>query len=51
MSDFVKQTYSKEETMIQKMGYVGIGPIGVSGEGIWKLVSVLDPPKRCNPIH
>ena len=32
--------------MIQKMGYAGIGPIGASGEGIWNLVPVLDPPKR-----
>ena len=46
MSDSIKQTYSKGETMIQNMGYVGIGPIGASGEGIWNLVSVPDPPKR-----
>ena len=32
MSDSTKQTYGKGETMIQKMGYAGIGPIGASGE-------------------
>ena len=46
MSDSTKQTYGKGETMIQKMGYAGIGPIGASGEGIWNLVPVPDPPKR-----
>jgi hypothetical protein len=51
MSDSVKQTYSRGETMIQKMSYAGIGPIGASGEGIWNLVPVPDPPKRgCKPI-
>ena len=38
--------YGKGATMIQKMGYVGIGPIGVSGDGIWNPVPVLEPPKR-----
>ena len=46
MSDYIKQMYSKGATMIQKMGYAGIGPIGASGEGIWNPVSVPDPPKR-----
>ena len=46
MSDSTKQTYGKGETMIQKMGYAGIGPIGASGEGIWNPVPVPDPPKR-----
>ena len=51
MSDSTKQMYSKGATMIQKMGYVGIGPIGASGEGIWNLVPVPKPPKRgSNPI-
>ena len=45
MSDYTKQTYSKGETMIQKMGYVGIGPIGASGEGIWNVVLVPTHPK------
>ena len=34
MSDSIKQMYNKGATMIQNMGYVGIGPIGASGEGI-----------------
>ena len=51
MSDSVKQTYSRGASMIQKMGYAGIGPIGASGEGIWNLVPKLEPPKRgCKPI-
>lgn len=37
--------YSKGATMIQRMGYVGIGPIGASGEGIWNPIAVPDPPK------
>ena len=27
------------------MGYIGIGPIGASGEEIWNPIAVLDPPK------
>ena len=46
MSDSTKQTYGKGATMIQKMGYVGIGPIGASGDGIWNPIPVPDPPKR-----
>ena len=45
MSDSTKKMYSKGATMIQKMGYVGIGPIGASGEGIWNLIAILDPLK------
>lgn len=51
MSDSVKQTYSRGATMIQKMGYVGIGPIGASGEGIWNPIPVPELPKRgCKPV-
>ena len=46
MSDSIKQTFSKGETMIQQMGYAGIGPIGASGEGIWNPISVPKLPKR-----
>ena len=46
MSDSTKKMYRKGATMIQKMGYASIGPIGASGEGIWNLVLVLDRPKR-----
>ena len=46
MIDSIKQTYSKGETMIQKLGYLGIGPIGATGEGIWDSVLVPNSPKR-----
>ncbi len=45
MSDSIKQTYSKGEAMIQNMGYVGIGTIDASGEGIWNPIAVPNPPK------
>ena len=32
--------------MIHNMDYVGIGPIGASGDGIWNPVPVPNPPKR-----
>ena len=46
MSDSNKQMYTKGETMIQKMGYAGIGPIGASGEGIWKPIAVPNPTQK-----
>ena len=45
MSDSNKQMYTKGATMIEKMGYVGIGPIGASGQGIWNPIAVQEPPK------
>ena len=45
MSDSNKQIYTKGATMIEKMGYAGIGPIGASGEGIWNPIVVPISPK------
>ena len=45
MIDSTKQTHGKGATMIQKMGYVGIRPIGASDEGIWNPITLLSPPK------
>ena len=51
MSDSNKQMYTKGATMIEKMGYVGIGPIGASGQGIWNPIAVQEPPKfRSKPV-
>lgn len=45
MSDCIKQNYNKGENMIQKMGSIGIGPIGANGEGIWNPFAIPAPPK------
>ena len=40
MSDSNKQMYTKGATMIEKIGYAGIGPIGASDQGIWNPIAV-----------